>query len=404
MAERIGGTPQPSDRCPRRCRWRCRLHGLGGRTPAADDQPHDQARDARERDDRPAPDAWPLQQRARLPGTALGGRERRPGSRVGIRVLRHEIVSRTRKSSSLSFRQGGNLASRRNEDRNLRRTIVPRRSSGHMLRPASGLIAPAPAPGGCSCVPRCSFGVAMPAAEKVGLRVVRLRYIPGRCRPGRVMVGVLVWGASGKDSAPRGGRRCGRAGRLCHDGEPQPGRPSSTQRHRDVRQSDDRRRPGDRASLRQICSGRAARTRSGCAKEDEQELDWTLGGGGDRPDGAPPARPARAGSSELSRALLPEVLPRLRRLTPRCWEGHGVWRVVPTSGKVLVILTAEVSGSSSANGNATSAGFMSASVALDTNSLRLTGEKSSPGECDAAAHRSDPGATVECSRRVQAGR
>ena len=64
-----------------------------------------------------------------------------PASRVGIRVLRHEIVSRTRKSSSLSVRQGGNLASRRNEDLNLRRTIVPRRSSGHMLRPVAGLTA-----------------------------------------------------------------------------------------------------------------------------------------------------------------------------------------------------------------------------------------------------------------------
>jgi hypothetical protein len=33
---------------------------------------------------------------------------------------------------------------------------------------------------------------------------------------------------------------------------------------------------------------------SGCAKEDEQELDWTLGGGGDRPDGCyRPDRPGR---------------------------------------------------------------------------------------------------------------
>ena len=51
--------------------------------------------------------------------------------------------------------------------------------------------------------------------------------------------------------------------------------------------------------------------------------------------------------------------------------------VIPASGSVLVILTAEVSGDNASNGDATSAGFMSVSlnnsVALDTNSLRVDG-------------------------------
>ncbi len=51
--------------------------------------------------------------------------------------------------------------------------------------------------------------------------------------------------------------------------------------------------------------------------------------------------------------------------------------VVPASGKLLVILTAEVSGTSKSNGDPQSTGFMSVSlngsVALDANSLRVTG-------------------------------
>ena len=51
--------------------------------------------------------------------------------------------------------------------------------------------------------------------------------------------------------------------------------------------------------------------------------------------------------------------------------------VIPPSGRLLVILTAEVSGSGDPSGDATSTGFMSFtidnSVALDTNSLRVTG-------------------------------
>jgi hypothetical protein len=58
--------------------------------------------------------------------------------------------------------------------------------------------------------------------------------------------------------------------------------------------------------------------------------------------------------------------------------GPSVNAVVPASGRVLVILTAEVNGSSNLFNNATSTGFMSVSIdnsiALDTNSLRVTGE------------------------------
>jgi hypothetical protein len=57
--------------------------------------------------------------------------------------------------------------------------------------------------------------------------------------------------------------------------------------------------------------------------------------------------------------------------------GPSVDAVIPASGKVLVILTAEVSGSN-VGSNASSTGFMSVSldnsIALDTNSLRVTGE------------------------------
>jgi hypothetical protein len=57
--------------------------------------------------------------------------------------------------------------------------------------------------------------------------------------------------------------------------------------------------------------------------------------------------------------------------------GPSVDAVIPASGKVLVILTAEVSGSN-VGSNASSTGFMSVSldnsIALDTNSLRVAGE------------------------------
>ncbi len=51
---------------------------------------------------------------------------------------------------------------------------------------------------------------------------------------------------------------------------------------------------------------------------------------------------------------------------------------VPASGQVLVILTAAVNGAAASNGDAVSTGYMSVSlngsVALDANSLRVTGE------------------------------
>ena len=58
-------------------------------------------------------------------------------------------------------------------------------------------------------------------------------------------------------------------------------------------------------------------------------------------------------------------------------DGPSATVVVPASGKLLVILTAEASGSNASNGDATSTAFMSVSlngsVALDANSLRVTG-------------------------------
>ena len=55
-----------------------------------------------------------------------------------------------------------------------------------------------------------------------------------------------------------------------------------------------------------------------------------------------PARP----QPRLSRALLPGLLRRLRRSTPPLLDGPSVDAVVPASGRLLVILTAEASGSS----------------------------------------------------------
>jgi len=59
-------------------------------------------------------------------------------------------------------------------------------------------------------------------------------------------------------------------------------------------------------------------------------------------------------------------------------DGPSVDAVVPASGQLILILTAEASGSSSSNGDPCSTAFMSValnnSVALDANSLRVTGD------------------------------
>ncbi len=79
--------------------------------------------------------------------------------------------------------------------------------------------------------------------------------------------------------------------------------------------------------------------------------------------------------------------------------------VVPASGQVLVILTAEVSGTSKSNGDPQSTGFMSVSlnnsVALDANSLRVTGEDPVRASITVLITNLTPGVTITFSARYK---
>jgi hypothetical protein len=73
--------------------------------------------------------------------------------------------------------------------------------------------------------------------------------------------------------------------------------------------------------------------------------------------------------------------------------------VVPASGKLLVILTAEISGADAANGEAISIAYMSVSlngsIALDANSLRATGENRVRASITVLITNLTPGVTIE---------
>ncbi len=75
-------------------------------------------------------------------------------------------------------------------------------------------------------------------------------------------------------------------------------------------------------------------------------------------------------------------------------DGPDVDAVVPASGQLILILTAEIRGNSLPNTDPCSTDYMSValngSVALDANALRVTGVISKPGEYHGADHRTDP--------------
>ena len=79
--------------------------------------------------------------------------------------------------------------------------------------------------------------------------------------------------------------------------------------------------------------------------------------------------------------------------------------VVPASGQLILILTAEASGSSLSNGNACSTAFMSVSlndsVALDANSLRVTGDVPNRASITVLITGLTPGVTINFEARYK---